>query len=544
MSTDRQEASIDRQRSQVLPYAEKHGYSIVKEFVDEGIPGDGIKTRPAFQRLLADAAAGKFQAILCDDQDRFGRFDSIDYGYVVKPLRDRGVWLDTVSQGRMDWDSFENRMVSGIRQEGKAMESVANSRRVLSAMLLRAQDGKYLGGKVAYGYKLEPCPIRGKKYVPDGHKADVVRFIFQRYADGATLGQIARELFERGVQSPTGGPRWSRSPLWHMLRKRIYVGDGVWGQKVQGKYHRSCGKGQLATTPRAIKDATVRLPESDWIVKENGHEPIVDRDLFARVQARLAGNQKRSTPHVGGGDFVLTRLLTCGHCGAYMLGSTRNGHRVYSCGNYIRYGIERCNANTVRETVLVQLLISKIQQLFLDPDNLQKLRDEVRARELANKSDATKSQLQKRIDGLERKIATGTERLFELPKDVLPEASALLAKLKRERDGVKEEMARFERQSPVDDLETAIAAAEKALWQLQTAWQDKDTALLRQTILETFSHVDLYFKHERQGKRTVSRLERGVIHLRPQDGLSNLFDSDCRRRSSAPGYWLRSCRRC
>jgi DNA invertase Pin-like site-specific DNA recombinase len=531
MSTDKQEQSIDRQRSQVLPYAEKHGYAIVKEYVDEGIPGDGIKTRPAFQRLLADASAGRFKAILCDDQDRFGRFDSIDYGYVVKPLRDRGVWLDTVAQGRMDWDSFENRMVSGIRQESRAQESAANSRRTLSAMLLKARDGKYQGGKVSYGYRLEPDPTRGKngkRLVPDGHKAEVVRFIFQRYADGATLGQIVRELFERGVQSPSGNPRWDRPPLWYMLRKRIYVGDATWGVNVRGKYHRSCGNGQMAATPRAVKDVTVRLPASDWIVKENGHEPLVDRELFARVQARLAGNRKRSTPHVGGGEFVLTRLLTCGHCGAYMLGTTRSGRRVYSCGNYIRYGVARCNINTVRETVLVQLLISKIQQLFLDPDNLQKLRGEVRAQETANKSDETKSRLQKRLDGLERKITAGTERLIEVPKDVLPEVSALLAKLKRERDGVKEEMARLQRQSPVDDLETAIAAAEKALWRLQTAWQDKDLGLLRQTILETFSRVDLYFKHKRQGKRTMSELERGVIHLRPQDGLSNLFNTACR----------------
>jgi hypothetical protein len=297
---------------------------------------------------------------------------------------------------------------------------------------------------------------------------------------------------------------------------------------VASVYHRSCGNGQMVATPRAVKDATIRLPESEWIVRENGHEPIVDRELFARVQARLAGNRKRSTPHIGGGEFVLTRLLTCGHCGAYMLGTTRNGHRVYNCGNYVRYGLARCHINTIRETVLVEMLIRKIQQLFLDPDNLQKLRDEVRAQETANRSEETKHQLQKRLDGLERKIAAGSERLFELPKEILPEASAALARLKRERDGVKEEMARLDRESPVDDLETAIAAAEKALWQLQSAWQDKDLALLRRVITETFSHVDLYFTHKRQGKRTLSELERGVIHLRPQDGLSNLFDSGCR----------------
>src|SRR6516164_5162255 len=117
MSDDKQENSIDRQRSQVLPYAQTHRYRIVAEYTDEGIPGDEIHKRREFQRLLRDAQAGLFTAILCDDKDRFGRFDSIDAGEVIAPLRRKGVWLDTVAQVRNDWDDFASRMMGGIRQE-------------------------------------------------------------------------------------------------------------------------------------------------------------------------------------------------------------------------------------------------------------------------------------------------------------------------------------------------------------------------------------------------------------------------------------------
>jgi DNA invertase Pin-like site-specific DNA recombinase len=95
MSDDDQENSIERQRSQVIPYVKKKGYQITQEYTDEGIPGDEVERRKGFLRLLADAEAGQFDCILCDDRDRFGRFDSIDYGYFVKPLRDRGIWLET-----------------------------------------------------------------------------------------------------------------------------------------------------------------------------------------------------------------------------------------------------------------------------------------------------------------------------------------------------------------------------------------------------------------------------------------------------------------
>src|SRR5579871_5867157 len=110
MSTDKQEDSIDRQRSQVEPYAPKHGYTILRDYMDEGIGGDEVAKRAQFVQMLKDAQRGQFRVILCDDKDRFGRFDSIDYGYYVKPLRDAGVKLVTVAQGLIDWNSFAGRI--------------------------------------------------------------------------------------------------------------------------------------------------------------------------------------------------------------------------------------------------------------------------------------------------------------------------------------------------------------------------------------------------------------------------------------------------
>jgi DNA invertase Pin-like site-specific DNA recombinase len=534
MSDDRQENSIDRQRSQVLPYAEKQGYSIVKEYVDEGIAGDEIARRPAFQQLLAEAAAGRFKAILCDDQDRFGRFDSIDAGEIIAPLRRKGVWLDTVAQVRNDWDDFASRMMGGIRQEMRAQESVANSRRVLSAMLLRARDGAYQGGSIHYGYRHEPDLSRGKngkRLVPDGHRADVVRFIFRRYDEGATLGQIARELHDRGAFSPRGQAFWSRSVLWELLQKRAYVGDAVWGQKPRGKYHRSAGAGKLAVTPRADKKKVKRAPAEEWIVRENDHEPLIDRELFARVQARLRGNKKRTTPHVGGGDFVLTKMLTCGHCGGLLLGATRKGNRVYSCGTYIRYGKDRCGLHTVRESVIVRLLIRKLQELFLDPDNLAALRAEMRSLEESNKSEANLERMRKRVELLAGKIERGGARLLELPKEVLPEASAALAAIKRERDGLLAEIDRVQRVSPVADLEQVIEAAEKTIWSLQDAVEKEDWPLFREAIRELIHHVELHWSHHKAGKRVMSRLEHGVIYLHGKAEGQNLFSPVCRGRS-------------
>jgi DNA invertase Pin-like site-specific DNA recombinase len=225
MSDTRQEDSIERQRSQVIPYAERRGYRIVREYLDEGIPGDEITRRKGFQKMLKDAQAGLFRGILCDDKDRFGRFDSIDSGEVVAPLRRKGVWLETVAQGRIDWHSFAGRITDAVLQEAKRLEQEAISRRVLTNQLVKARLGLSTGSKGLYGYRWETGPGGEKVMVPDGRKAEVVRLIFELCDRGETLYGIAQELYRRGVPSPNGGAHWTRSVLQRLLTNQRYTGD-------------------------------------------------------------------------------------------------------------------------------------------------------------------------------------------------------------------------------------------------------------------------------------------------------------------------------
>ena len=106
MSSDKQEASIPAQREAVETYADQQGYRIIREYLDEGISGDATEKRRGFQRMIGEAADGDFQAILVWDQDRFGRFDSVEAGHWIYPLRKAGVCLVTVAQGRIDWNDF------------------------------------------------------------------------------------------------------------------------------------------------------------------------------------------------------------------------------------------------------------------------------------------------------------------------------------------------------------------------------------------------------------------------------------------------------
>src|SRR5581483_6889613 len=98
MSTDKQEDSIDRQRSNVLPYAERKGYHVLPDsYDDSGIAGDEFERRAGLQRLLRDAAAGKFDVILCDEVSRLSRQKFTEFmAKVAYPLEQAGVTVDTV----------------------------------------------------------------------------------------------------------------------------------------------------------------------------------------------------------------------------------------------------------------------------------------------------------------------------------------------------------------------------------------------------------------------------------------------------------------
>jgi DNA invertase Pin-like site-specific DNA recombinase len=541
MSDDKQENSIERQRSQVEPYARRKGYQVVAEYTDEGIAGDEIARRKDFQRMLRDAQAGAFKVIVTDDKDRFGRFDSIDLGEVVAPLRRKGICLDAVAQGVIDWNSFAGRITDAVLQEAKNLELDAISRRVLSGQLLKAQKGIDTGGRALYGYRWEMDAAGNKRRVPDGRKADVVRLIFELYDRGYTLFAIATELHKRGVPSPWGRPRWTRSVLQRTLTNRRYVGDWTWGVQPRGKRHRH-DKGGLRQTVRGEKGPR-KAPAEVWVVLPNAHEPLIDRETFERVQARLKGNQTNTTPHSGGGNFALSKLLVCGHCGSALVGVTEYGRRKYVCRGYLAHGKSYCNKNWIAEKALVNALIRKLQEAFLDPENLQRLRDEVAAVEKRQRSDENLNRLKREIQKLTQQIDQGNERLAILPTDRLPGLIAKLREWEAARAAAQEELRRAETASAVDDLEKRIKAAEAALWQLQDAIRADDAPLLRELFREMIDRAELRWEHRRVPHRRYGTVNKatfagGVVSLRaspeqlllsPSAGRWRRWNGCCRR---------------
>ena len=185
--------------------------------------------------------------------------------------------------------------------------------------------------------------IQDGRLVPDPATAPIVRRIFALYRDArASLRSVVALLNSEGVASPGGGP-WRTTTLRVVLKPRKYTGTYTWGEGHSGKYHVATAGG----TVERVKGQPAADP--DPIRHDGHHEALVSVADFEAVQAKLGENKTRTAPFSGGGDYLLSGLMRCGHCDATLIGrkSSRGTAppRFYQCSAYHLGGREQCAAH-------------------------------------------------------------------------------------------------------------------------------------------------------------------------------------------------------
>ena len=470
MSTDRQETSIPDQRREVERFAEENGFNIIRDYVDEGISGDATEKRKGFLKLRDDAAKrGDFETILCWDQDRFGRFDSLDAGYWIKPIRDAGVSLATVAQGAINWNDFSGRVLYGIQQEGKHQFLRDLSRNCTRALKQKALAGQLASGQTPYGFAREYSTLAGEvvAVVPRGERTqtrakglnvwlvagnplevETVRWIFETYAEKrVSMTYVRDQLNERKVPSPGHG-LWNINNVRDVLGNLKYVGDMVYGERISGKYYSVTGGEQSRNGSGRRRFR--RQARENWIVVPDVHEPLISRKLFDRVQKRRA-NRKKYAPKMGqkGRLYILSGLLRCARCGSRLSGRVQNGRTVYICQSYVRYGrASECRCCSVRQDGLLEILTDLLKSRLRGGRNVEALRELLRERFVERskpKSGESVEALRARVAELDAMIARAAERLLAAPENLMDVLSPQLDSWRSERDTLGKRVAELSR---------------------------------------------------------------------------------------------------
>lgn len=241
MSTDQQQDSPARQRQDIEALAQRQGFRIIRWYEDHGQTGTESSKRREFQKLLGDAKAGTFQAVLLSEQSRMSR--------------DAGVSIITCQRGELKFDNLGGVITAIVDQFGAREESIKLADRVVSGKRLAVSRGQKQGGAL-YGYDREILDEGGRvvrrvadteafqkpiawssRLVPaaDTRVVDAVRYMFEAVADGVALGTVARELNRRG-HTTLFGKRFNAAAVRRAVTNPTYTGRLAAGRKRRGKF--------------------------------------------------------------------------------------------------------------------------------------------------------------------------------------------------------------------------------------------------------------------------------------------------------------------
>jgi DNA invertase Pin-like site-specific DNA recombinase len=359
--------SIQNQKSMLIEYAMERQWSIYNIYSDDDYTG-ADRNRPAFNQLLKDAKDRKFDIVLCKTQSRFTRELELVEKYIHTqfPLWNiRFVSIvdnaDTEIKGNK-----KARQINGLINEWYLEDMSENIKSVLTN---RRKKGFHIGAFALYGYKKDPDQ-KGHLII-DEEAAEVVREVFILFSKGYGKSTIARILNDRGIPNPTEykrlkslrykQPKTKNSTLWKyfaisdMLINEIYIGN-----MVQGKY------GSISYKTKQNKP----IPKDKWIKVIGTHEPIINMELWDRVQELVKLNAK---PFSVGNIGLFAKKARCMYCGYIMRsGKSRNQHYL-KCGTK-HIAKDACQGSFISVKTLEKTVIKELQGLinqYLDKDELE-----------------------------------------------------------------------------------------------------------------------------------------------------------------------------
>jgi DNA invertase Pin-like site-specific DNA recombinase len=304
--------------------------------------------------MLEDIEAGRINTVITKDLSRLGR-DYIQCGYYVeeyfpsKKIRYISI-LDQV-------DTFlesANNDIAPFKALFNDMSSKETSKKIRLILKNKKEQGKYIGSSPCYGYMRDPLD-RGK-LIPD-ENASIVKTIFQMADNGEKKTDIATYLNENSITTPSvikmRSPNrvgynslWTISSVNKILRNRMYVGDMV--QNIQTKLSYKSQK-------------KIALDKEYWIIVENTHEPLVERDVFERIQK---GHTRTRKTYKSREKRMFENLIRCKECGNTLTIAYRrfNDYWSINCNKYSRDPKRRlCEPHFMPYNKLEQALLETIK---------------------------------------------------------------------------------------------------------------------------------------------------------------------------------------
>ena len=297
-----------------------------KVFTDKGYSGKNTE-RPKFQEMLGAIRQGEVKRVIVYKLDRISR-SILDFANMMEEFQTHGVEFVSCTE-KFDTSTPMGRAMLNICIVFAQLERETIQMRVQDAYMSRSRKGFYMGGRIPYGYKLEPYLIDGKRtahYVVEPEEANIVKLIYNMYARPETsFGDIARYLTSSGiVNSHSKYGTWQRSRLSEIVKNPIYVRadlDLYRFYNEQGSIlHNSPDEyigvfGCYLYSDKKAGRKQCHL-EGQHIVLAP-HEGIIPSDIWLKARRKCLNNKQVATP-IKAKNTWLVGKIKCAVCGYAM----------------------------------------------------------------------------------------------------------------------------------------------------------------------------------------------------------------------------------
>lgn len=406
--------SIVNQKKYLESYAAQMGYENCIHYTDDGYSGGNFE-RPSWKRLIADIEAGKVAHVIVKDMSRAGR-DYLQTGFYTEVFfRQYNVHFVAIANGVDSDDQNSNEFAPflNIMNEWYLRDL---SRKQRTAIRVKGESGKPTTNCAIYGYKKDPAD----KYhwLIDEEAAAVVRRIFRLTIEGNGPYEIARMFFDDKIETPAVYFGKQNKGIWKSKEEfpNPYNWSGYIVAQILSKPEYMGHTVNFRSHKLSYKDkSSIKNPEDEWLIFENTHEAIVDKETWELAQ------KLRKTPRridTMGEANPLTGLLYCADCGEKMYnhrsrGGTENNpypSDFFDCSSYTLAHQKRtkaCCGHYIGTKSLRMLILETIRSVSTFAiSNREEFMEKVRAASQLRQAEAAKD--------TKRKLNKDRKRIAEL----------------------------------------------------------------------------------------------------------------------------------
>ena len=442
-------------------------------FIDNGFTGTNFM-RPEFQRMIDAARLGDINCVVVKDLSRLGR-NYVETGeFLEKVCPFLGLRFIAVN------DNYDSEATTNNSQLAASLSNIINdfyakdiSRKVFSALKTKMEKGEYIGAWEKYGYLKDPD--NKNRLVVNPETAPVVQQIFLWRSEGMSYMGINKKLNEMDIPSPgqykadrgivTNNNQKKRKILWNkhivtdILKDITYI-----GHMAQRKTTQVLHKGVPFS----------RVNEEDWVVVHNTHEPIIEQELFDKVQEINRATAEKAKANSGKYDHlpkeknIYGAKLVCADCGARIkLHRSFNTKKdkvyfTFNCPTYGEHGNTGCSSRVKRKAELDEVVFQSIRaQMDVFMDTAYIIKSLLAQKQALNKGAArkkTKASLNAKMKSIRSSIST---LYVDLKDGLLTDEEYLMQKEKYQAQIVELEHTLGELNRDETDTEETLIGTKK-----------------------------------------------------------------------------------